>query len=224
MGEMKREMCAIWQESDGGSAKPATVSASNFLLPWSGNSLGLADLSFIAGRSCPKVIGIIGPESAGKTTLLAAWYLLLGRGSTLTGNRFAGSFTLSGWENIAQSLRWTSGGGPTFPAHTSSGSQRTPGLLHLSIRRQPSNLLLDFLLADAPGEWFRSWAINKNAADAVGGCWVSQHSDVFLVMADSEALAGHERGLLEIFCDKSCSGLATSATDAQSRSSGQKRT
>ena len=45
-------------------------------MPWSGGVLGLADLGFVAGRKKPIVVAIMGPQNAGKTTLLGAWYLL----------------------------------------------------------------------------------------------------------------------------------------------------
>lgn len=194
LGEMHVEACPEWRESS--SAELATESPSvsgELRLPWSGNSLGLTDLTFVAGRSSLKVVGVIGPESAGKTTLLSAWYLLLGHGAFPGGARFAGSYTLLGWENIAQSLRWTSIGGPTFPAHTSSGLGRVPGLLHLALRRD-SGQLVDYLFADAPGEWFRRWAIDRDSPEAAGGRWIIEHADILLVMADSEALAGSDRG------------------------------
>ncbi len=194
LGELQTEACAEWRSSAGaGSAADAPPQAGHLGLPWTGNSFGLADLTFVAGRSSAKMVGVIGPESAGKTTLLAAWYLLLGRGSRPDGSSFAGSYTLSGWENIAKSLRWTSAGGPTFPAHTSSGAGRVPGLLHLALRPKGGQLA-DYLFADAPGEWFRRWAIHRDAAEAAGARWIAEHADVLLVVADTEALTGSGRG------------------------------
>lgn len=164
------------------------------LLPWSGSALGLVDLGFIAGRAKPIVVGIVGPENAGKTTLLAAWYLLLGRGFGKNAvRRFAGSYSLAGWEAVAGALRWTPGVPPNFPPHTSSRGGRAPGLLHLAFRLA-DNRLRDFLLTDAPGEWFQKWAVNREAAEAIGARWVADHADVFLVIADREALSGEDMG------------------------------
>ena len=50
------------------------------------------------------------------------------------------------------------------------------------------------MVTDAPGEWFRKWAINREAPDAEGARWAAEHADLFLLVADREALAGHERG------------------------------
>ena len=164
-------------------------------MPWSGGVLGLSDLGFVAGRHKPTVLTIVGPENAGKTTLLGAWYLLLGRGATPDAElRFSGSYSLVGWEVVASSLRWEPGSvPPTFPPHTSSRSTRVPGLLHLAFKRG-SGHRRDYVVTDAPGEWFRKWAINREAPDAEGARWAAEHADLFLLVADREALAGHERG------------------------------
>nr|WP_277349520.1 hypothetical protein [Streptomyces sp. S3(2020)] len=164
------------------------------MLPWSGSALGLADLAFVAGRARPRIIATIGPQNAGKTTMLGAWYLLLGRGAAeLRAGQFAGSFSLAGWEAVAESLRWAPGQAPGFPPHTASRSGRAPGLLHLSFRagqKQP----VDYLFTDAPGEWFQKWAINKDGSEAAGARWIAEHADVFLLVADREALSGASMG------------------------------
>ena len=163
-------------------------------LPWSGNSFGVIDLQFVASRSNPTVIGVLGSPNAGKTTLLVASYLLLSHGRRLTGRLFSGSYTLGGWEHLAQSLRWGPPGyGPAFPPHTGSGAGRMPGLLHLALR-QEDGALEDLLLTDAPGEWFERWAIDRDAPEAEGARWMARHADAFLLLADSDALAGPDRG------------------------------
>ncbi|MFG3307897.1 hypothetical protein [Streptomyces wuyuanensis] len=164
------------------------------LLPWSGSALGLADLAFVAGRARPRIIATIGPQNAGKTTMLGAWYLLLGRGAAeLRAGQFAGSFSLAGWEAVAESLRWAPGQAPGFPPHTASRSGRAPGLLHLSFRAGQKRPV-DYLFTDAPGEWFQKWAINKDGSEAAGARWIAEHADVFLLVADREALSGASMG------------------------------
>lgn len=192
LGHLDRSKCPAWK----GSA-PSGDSASDtedLLLPWSGSALGVADLAFIGGRSKPIVIGIVGPQSAGKTTLLAAWYLLLGRGLFSNNRlRIAGSYTLTGWEAVANTLRWHPGQVPKFPPHTSSRGGRAPGLLHLSYRNE-ENRLKDVLFTDAPGEWFQKWAINRDSAESEGGRWVAEYADAFIVIADRDALSGPNLG------------------------------
>ena len=194
LGHLDHSQCPVLEagstgKPDGG-LPPDTVA-----LPWSGGVLGLADLGFIAGRLKPTVLAIMGPQNAGKTTLLAAWYLLLGRGAMLDNElRFSGSWSLAGWEAVASSLRWEPGSiAPTFPPHTSSRGTRVPGLLHLAFDRA-GDQRRDYVMTDAPGEWFRSWAVNRAAPDAEGARWAAEHADAFLLVADREALGGPERG------------------------------
>lgn len=165
-------------------------------MPWSGSVLGLADLGFVAGRNKPTVLAIMGPQNAGKTTLLGAWYLLLGRGLTPDDElRFSGSCSLAGWEVVATPLRWGPGSiPPAFPPHTSSRNTRMPGLLHLAFKRDVDQRR-DYVMADAPGEWFQNWAVNRDASGAEGARWAAEHADAFLLVADREALAGHEKGV-----------------------------
>jgi len=165
------------------------------LLPWSGSALGLADLGFIAGRARPFIVGVAGPQNAGKTTLLGAWYLLLGRGAVRVSNReFAGSYSLSGWEAVAGSMRWNPGQPPSFPPHTSSRNGRAPGLLHLAFWDADEARSMDYLFTDAPGEWFQKWAINRDSAEGAGARWIADRADIFLVVADREALSGENMG------------------------------
>ena len=52
----------------------------------------------------------------------------------------------------------------------------------------------DYLFADAPGEWFSKWAINSEAPDAEGARWLSTNADMFLLVADRQALSGEAKG------------------------------
>lgn len=194
LGHTNLSKCPSWRGATQ-TDEPAEKFSGEMLLPWSGSALGLSDLGFVSGKARPIVIGVIGPQNAGKTTLLAAWYLLLGRGlADLDGKIFAGSYTLSGWEAIAGAMRWSPGQAPRFPAHTTSRGGRAPGLLHLSLRDPYDQRPIDFLFTDAPGEWFQKWALNRNSPEGVGALWVSDHADAFLVVADREALSGESMG------------------------------
>jgi hypothetical protein len=194
LGFLDLSKCPVWKgraEVSGGKGEAAS---DELLLPWSGSALGLADLGFVAGRRKPLVVGIAGPQNAGKTTLLASWYLLVGRGLAGTEKRrFAGSYSLAGWEAVASALRWTPGQQPSFPPHTTSRGGRAPGLLHLAFR-DADDQARDYLFTDAPGEWFQKWAVNREALDGEGARWVAEQADVFLLIADREALSGPSMG------------------------------
>ncbi|CUH81424.1 TRAFAC clade GTPase domain-containing protein [Tropicibacter naphthalenivorans] len=194
LGHTDISKCQIWNSSKVSEASEE-ITSGEMLLPWTGSAFGLADLGFVSGRGKPIVVAVIGPQNAGKTTLLAAWYLLLGRGLIGCGKRsFAGSFTLSGWEAVAGSLRWEPGQSPRFPAHTTSRSGRAPGLLHLRFRHENDDSPVDYLFTDAPGEWFQRWAVNANSDQGEGARWVSDNADAFIIVADREALAGEAKG------------------------------
>lgn len=198
LGEIDLADCPHWKETakkskSGESIGGAAETEDSRLLPWSGNSLGTVDLEFIASRSKPSVIGVVGSHNAGKTTLLTAFYLLLSKGHRLPNHTFAGSYTFGGWENLADPLRWHSGQSPKFPPHTSSNAGRLPGLLHLAFRDR-TEAHRDMLFTDAPGEWFERWSIEKDAPDAEGARWINRYADSFMLFADSAALSGPTRG------------------------------
>jgi hypothetical protein len=193
LGHLNTSACSSWKSS-GQQSNAAIQNGDEIVLPWSGRALGLTDIGFVAGRARPTLVGIVGPENAGKTTLLAAWYLLLSRGMASSHRyRFAGSFTLLGWEAVARSMQWNPGSTPQFPAHTASRGGRGQGLLHLGFR-EDTGLVRDYLFTDAPGMWFQRWAVNENAADAAGARWIFEHADAFILVADREALSGKDRG------------------------------
>jgi len=65
--------------------------------------------------------------------------------------------------------------------------------LHIAFR-QRDDRIKDYLLTDAPGEWFQKWAVNRDAVEGAGAKWVAEHADIFLLIADREALCGPTRG------------------------------
>jgi hypothetical protein len=140
------------------------------------------------------MVGVVGPYNSGKTSLLTLIYLLIQRGEQASFAKFAGSWSLIGWETLAANFRWGKGEvGPTFPPHTSRGAGRRPGLLHLAIRDDQNNRH-DLLVTDPPGEWFSQWANNVSAEGAEGARWIDARADRFLFLVDREALSTAERG------------------------------
>lgn len=194
-GETDLSKCKHWKEDIGEEHEPNTILVTHIHLPWTGTALGLTDVGFISACSKPKIVGIIGAENAGKTSLLAAWYLMISRGlSSKNQNQFSGSYSLSGWEAVSANLRWEPGHIPCFPAHTPSGNRRSPGLLHMAFKNKNNDKIEDYLFADAPGEWFSKWAMNIELPDAEGARWLSTNADIFLLVADRQALSGEGKG------------------------------
>ena len=95
-GESTPGVCAAWLKTNGKAvAKDTADEAGHTRLPWAGAAMGTGDLGFLTARCDPKLIALIGPHNAGKTTLLGAWYQLLGRSGKIGPQRFAGSYSLA---------------------------------------------------------------------------------------------------------------------------------
>jgi Double-GTPase 2 len=157
-------------------------------LPWHSNALGALDIGWLTSKKQPLIIGIIGQSNAGKTTFLATLYMLLRGGHSIGENTFAGSYTLLGWEKIADFLSFHSHKKVHFPPHTSSNAARLPGLLHLLLKDR-NGQFQDIIFTDAPGQWFETWAIEANSDESKGARWIAESSDAFLLVADTEAFS-----------------------------------
>ena len=184
--------CPNFVNAEATTGSKNTQNDNAVLFPWTGNALGLDDAEFVAARSLARLIALIGAHNTGKTTFLGALYLLARAGKLSEPGQFAGSYSLAGWEAIAHALSWKAESGPSFPLHTPTGG-RYPGMLHWALRKR-AHSVTDFLFADAPGEWFRRWALDKGADDAEGARWIAAHAEVFLVFADCEQLGGKSPG------------------------------
>jgi len=196
MGWQEPKQCEHWPGNPDASGDAPTASANyeRITLPWSGGAMGLSDIEFIAARGRPRVVAIVGPHDAGKSTFLATLFLLLLRHGTVDSFLFASSCSLLAWEHVAAHMKWLGSEPPKFPPHTTAFEGRIPGLLHLGFRREDGDDLQDLLFVDAPGEWFQQWAFNREAPGAEGARWVATHADVFVLFADCQALAGEKRG------------------------------
>jgi hypothetical protein len=187
-GHDKPNACPHYKEYAAKESEKGVVDES-YNFPWTGNSLGLENINLITTFSKPSLIGLIGPFSSGKTTILATSYLVLFNGFDLGNYNFAGSLTLDGWEKISSYLKFRGYNQPTFPPHTPLGQNRIPGLLHLCLRENNGNLN-DIVITDPPGEWFEKWADNVNDDGAEGARWIANNSSHFMFIIDSETLIG----------------------------------
>lgn len=161
--------------------------------PWTGISLGEKDLAFLSASRSLHLVGLVGVDNSGKPTLLTILYCLLRQGYCIGDYFLAGSYTLAGWETLAYYMTWKAGNEISFPPHTSGTMGRVPGLLHLALQKE-SGERKDLVLTDAKGEWFSDWAINAGLNTAATPEWIQSHSQSFILIADSEALAGPQRG------------------------------
>ena len=194
-GEADPKDCLNFQGSGASASSETSVRDESpaSSVAWTGSTFGELDLARIAARGRVSTITLIGASDAGKTSFLATLYLSLLNGKALPGYEFAGSWTLGGWENISHKLRWSnSTQPPSFPAHTPRNAARQPGLLHLTLRDEHDELH-NVLFADAPGEWFERWAVDRADPRSEGARWLERHADAVAVLLDSERLSDPER-------------------------------
>lgn len=152
-------------------------------LGWSGQAFTPNELALISSRTSPILVGIVGKADAGKTTFLAMLYTLLLSGKNLTEFNFAGTKTILGWDELYHRLKLKKGN-VAFPQPTPVTSNR---LYHLALRNE-EGLLKDILFADASGEVFSSWSVNRNDETADNARWIYSNSNAFILFIDCEAL------------------------------------
>ncbi len=152
-------------------------------LGWSGQAIINDELGLISSRTSPILIGIVGKADAGKTTFLAMLYTLLLSGRKLKDYNFAGTKTILGWDGLYHRLK-LSKGNVAFPQPTPVSSNR---LYHFALRNEEQHLK-DVLFADASGEVFSLWSVNRNDENADNARWIYANSNAFMLFIDCEAL------------------------------------
>jgi hypothetical protein len=162
-------------------------------LPWSGRALGLSDMMLVSGRSPTRLVGLIGPFNAGKTSFLTSLFTHLAKTAIVNESAFAGSYSVDAWAQLKRYTQWPATTGPSFPPHTPDTGERVPSLLHLAFRKGQGQIK-DVLFTDAPGEWFTRWVLNQHAESASGARWVAEHATNYVLVVDRSALAGEEIG------------------------------
>jgi Double-GTPase 2 len=150
---------------------------------WSGQAFTADELALISSRTSPILIGVVGKADAGKTSFLAMLYTLLLSGKKLNGYNFAGTKTILGWDSLYHRLKFKKGS-VAFPQPTPVTSNR---LYHLALRNEEEQLK-DVLFADASGEVFTLWSVNRNDENAENARWIYSNSNAFMLFIDCEAL------------------------------------
>ena len=110
-------------------------------------------------------------------------YTLLLNGKKLQDYNFAGTKTILGWDELHHRLKLSQGGVP-FPPPTPVTSNR---LYHFALRNSEEHLK-DILFADASGEVFSLWSVNREDENAESARWIYSNSNAFMLFIDCEAL------------------------------------
>ena len=133
--------------------------SSNIVLP-SADSLDLAGASSILRRGDARVIAVIGPRDAGKTSLIASLYDLFQEGPVLD-VQFAGSQTLHAFELACHDARAAS-------RRTEPDAFRTPlgdvRFFHLDLAGGPAGDRISMVLGDRAGEEYQRVADDVSVA------------------------------------------------------------
>lgn len=174
--------CEFWikpnivkQEKREKSSKTSKTST----FPWSGEAFNVEELSQIAIRNSPKIIGIVGKADAGKTTYLAMLFTLLLRGGKFKEFNFSGTKTIKTWDELYHKLK-VQKDKVLFPDPTPAQYIR---LLHLALRSN-KGILKDILLSDASGEVFSVWSQNIEDTNAKNARWIYKHANAFILFID----------------------------------------
>lgn len=130
---------------------------------WSGAALGLDAAREEAWHPDRRLFLVAGAEDAGKTCLLVATWVCFANRTPPASWRFAGSWTLLGWQQLAsKAFEWPGGGIRVLP-HTTMADARGAGFLHLELSRDHGDTRSCVLLTDFPGEWFDRWVVDADA-------------------------------------------------------------
>lgn len=150
-----------------------------------GDALDRAEASTLQCRRVSRAIGIIGPNDAGKTSIVASIYDLL-QGGPVAGIGFAGSSTLIGFEKICHYARAASRRGTPHTERTTQGADAT--FFHLDLREDGAEVVSLFI-GDRSGEDYLAVADDLSRA---GEFFELRRADVVMLLVNGEHLVSSE--------------------------------
>ncbi|HRI68829.1 MAG TPA: hypothetical protein PK156_31585, partial [Polyangium sp.] len=180
-------------------AKPVSQSVevnADEVAPWRGRHLNLEEAEDIVRRSPARVISVLGPYDAGKTSLLASFFLQLANGQHgAFPYRFASSRTLYGFQDLVdRANRWSGQTDEQIVEHTPKDDGMHGGrFLHLGLRpaNDDDDRHIDMLLSDVTGEWIAKWTARADGEGKRRLGFVPR-SNGFVVVADSAKLVSED--------------------------------
>lgn len=173
-----------------------TVINADEVAPWRGRHLNLAEAEDIVRRSPARVISVLGPYNAGKTSLLASFFLQLANGHHGSfPYRFASSRTLYGFQDLVdRANKWSGQKDEQIVEHTPKDDGVSGGrFLHLGLRpaNETDDRHIDVLLSDVTGEWIDKWTKLANEESKRRLAFVPR-SNGFVIVADAEKLMSED--------------------------------
>jgi len=164
--------------------------------PWRGRHLNLPEAEDIVRRSPARVISVLGPYNAGKTSLLASFFLQLANGHHGSfPYRFASSRTLYGFQDLVdRANKWSGQTDEQIVEHTPKDDGVSGGrFLHLGLRpaNEEDDRHIDVLLSDVTGEWIDKWTKLANEESKRRLAFVPR-SNGFIIVADAEKLMSED--------------------------------
>lgn len=163
-------------------ASPSMPTVINLSL---GDALDREDASVLQCRCVSRTIGIIGPNNAGKTSLIAGVYDLL-QGGPIARIGFAGSSTLIGFEKICHDARAASRRDAPHTERTIAGAEAT--FFHLDLRPADGEVVSLFI-GDRSGEDYLAAADDLSRA---GDFFEIKRADVVTLLVNGEHLVSSE--------------------------------
>lgn len=148
-----------------------------------GEALDRADASGLQRRRLSRAVGVVGPQFAGKTSLMASVYEILQEGG-VAGYTFAGSSTLIGFEMICHDARAASRRAEPHTERTTVGADAT--FFHLDLGKGHPAEITSLVIGDRSGEDYLAAADElSNAA----GFFELRRADVVTLLPAGERRA-----------------------------------
>jgi hypothetical protein len=152
----------------------------------------LDEAEAIVRRSPARLLSILGPHDAGKTSMMASFFLQIASGQYgAFPYRFASSRTLYGFQDLVERVnKWSGKAGEPIVGRTPKEDTPDAGrFLHLGLRPRDlgDDRHVDVLLSDVPGEWVEEWS-RRADEDARRRLSFVRRSDGFMVVVDAYKL------------------------------------
>ena len=172
--------------------------------PWRGRHLDRAEAETLLWSSPARLLAIVGPHGAGKTSLLASFFLQIANGqSNELPYRFAASRSFYALQELLERIKaWDEAIATGIDADTEETNEReivghTPKnegpdrYLHLGLcpKNASDRRYIDVLLSDVAGEWFSEYTLRAEGETKTRMAFMNR-CDGFIVVADACKLLG----------------------------------